>query len=138
MENNFNATNNTAFEESQDFSESKREHPLKKGIPLNQFVMVILIISVVMMGIYIFQMHQYTQVIEDHAYTLSSGIMVYEDSLLIRYGVFPEEVGLGPYRDAWIDCPCLETALDYYNALSDYFEFLDGNYPIFTEEGMML
>lgn len=67
---------------------------------------------------------------EKEAYLLSAIITEYESILFLKYHTTPNFIGLREYRDAWIDNPCYETTLAYYNKLSETVEQLEnGTFP---------
>lgn len=67
---------------------------------------------------------------EKEAYLLSVVVTEYEDILLFKYGTTPNHIGLGEYRDAWINNPCYETIFPYYTKLSEVVDMLEeGIFP---------
>lgn len=104
----------------------KFERPFRrKGIPLYAVVIVILSVMLITSIIQIYQYKQYSNIVEQKAYMLSVTINLLEDNLMMKYGAFPQEIGFEKLRSAWIDNPCYETALAYYEALSSFFEYYD-------------
>lgn len=97
----------------------------KKGIPLYAVIIGLLLIMLLTSWVQLHQYRVYSDAVEQEAYLLSVTINLLEDNLLIQYGIFPEEVGLDNLRSAWISNPCYETAIAYYEALSDFFEHFD-------------
>lgn len=97
----------------------------RKGVPWHLFIIGMLAIMLVMTALEIHQYKQYSEAVEQQAYVLSVSINLLEDTLLFNYQVLPEDIGFEDLRSAWIDNPCYETAMPYYEALKtalDYFE----------------
>ena len=97
----------------------------RKGVPLYLLIIAMMAIMLIMNAIEIRQYKQYSEAVEQQAYVLSVSINLLEDTLLFNYHVLPEDIGFEDLRSAWIDNPCYETAMPYYEALKtalDYFE----------------
>lgn len=109
-----------------------------KVIPMNKFITGFLILMLIMGGIYHFQYRQYAKTLEQQAYVISTAILLYEENLVYGYGVLPEDVGLGDFREAWIDDPCYDTAFAYYEALQDLFEYFENDSPPHIVETILL
>lgn len=78
----------------------------------------------------IFQQKILANQTEKEAYLLSVVVTEYEDVLLFKYSITPNQIGLGNYREAWINNPCYETILPYYTKLSEILELLEeGIFP---------
>lgn len=77
-----------------------------------------------------FQQRALVEQTEKEAYLLSVVITEYEDILLLKYETTPYLIGLGDYREAWINNPCRETAFSYYTKISEAVEMLEkGIFP---------
>jgi len=86
----------------------------------------------IMSGIQMHQYKQYTEVVEQEAYVLSVSISLLEDCLLMNYGIYPEDYyyfdeNIYYLRDAWISDANYDTAHEYYEALSQLYEFFESD-----------
>lgn len=99
-------------------------------------VVVCLILCCIMMVGILHTQYQISEQQEKELCLMAAIVDLWEDRLFLLYGKFPEEVGFGELKDAWIDNPCYDTLSPYYNALKEFFEAQegDGDTPIFTGE----
>lgn len=84
-----------------------------------------LLVALVMAGLTAYQLYKTDKVKEEHAYVSAALISLQEEHLMLKYGVFPADVGLGALRDAWIDNPCYETTIAYCDGLTRVIEALE-------------
>ena len=75
------------------------------------------------------QLKQKYELEKEEAYVLSVLINAQEDHLRLKYGVEPEDVGLGELRDVWAYKPCKETAQAYSDALQMVIDVLSKPKP---------
>lgn len=99
----------------------------KKRIPLDKFLLLMLIVITVFMALLMWQNNQKNELEKQEAYLVSMMINLQEDNLLLEYGFLPNEVGLGELRAAWISNPCYETAHAYNDALQALLDYLSGD-----------
>lgn len=99
----------------------------KTGIPLYWIVIAMLLATIAINIFQMYQYKQYCQAVTEEAYVVSVSINLLEDSLLFNYGIFPEEIGLGDLREAWISNPCYDTAMNYYQSLFEVYEHFEEN-----------
>ena len=100
---------------------------LKRKIRNLRFAVVCLILCCIMMLGNVRLEHQISTQQEKEVCLMAVVVDLLEDRLFLLYGKFPEELGFGELRDAWIDDPCKETLEPYYNALEDFFKDIEGN-----------
>lgn len=96
-----------------------------KAIPWPYIIIAMLTVLLIMTSLQVSQQKEYGAVIAKEAYVISVSINLMEDTLMFKYGVLPEDIGLDDLRSRWIDTPCHETAEAYYTALKsalDYFK----------------
>ena len=98
---------------------------IKKGMPLSLLIIAMLLIMLAMNAIEMHQYKQYSEVVEHEAYVLSVSINLLEDNLLFNYGLLPEDLGFGELREAWLSNACYETAMSYYEALREAWEYFE-------------
>lgn len=99
------------------------------------FFIIAMVISAFLAIGYLNQQKQLYELQTQEAYLISSLINSQEDSLLLKYKLFPEEVGLGELREAWKDNPCYKTSCAYSDALSKVLEYLEkGKTPFVPTE----
>ncbi len=80
--------------------------------------------------VFTFQQRALVEQREKEAYLLSVVVTEYEDFLFLKYETTPYLIGLGDYRDSWINNPCKETAFSYYKKISEAVEMLEkGIFP---------
>lgn len=136
VETNESQLPNRTDDNCQDFYQSDYENPTpfwKRTISWHSVIIVMLTLSLIMSAIQVHQYREYGKALEREAYVISVSINLMEDTLMFKYGVLPEDIGFEELRSTWIDNPCHETSMAYYNALQyalDYFEH--GNSPIET------
>lgn len=99
---------------------------IKKGLPFYVVIIGMLLIMLVMNVIEMHQYQEYCATVEQEAYVLSVGINLLEDNLLFGYGFTPQDLGLGELRKAWISNACYETAMPYYEALKEVWDYFEG------------
>ena len=104
----------------------------KRGLSLQTFLIIVLLVMQLMSGLQMHQYKQYAEVVEQEAYVLSVSITLLEDCLLMEYGIYPEDYyffdeNIYYLRDAWISDANYETAHEYYEALSYLYEFFQGD-----------
>lgn len=128
-------------EEQQNFVQNDYEAPtpvsfFKRRISWQSFIIVMLVLMLIMSSIQVYQYREYGKALEKEAYVVSVAINLLEDNLMFKYGVLPEDLGFEKLRSAWIEDPCYETSMAYYNALNDALDFFehDNDKPTFTSE----
>ena len=104
----------------------------KRGISLQTILIVVLLIMQLMSGLQMRQYKQYAELAQQEAYVLSVSISLLEDCLLSNYGLYPEDYiyfdeNIYYLRDAWISEANYDTAHEYYEALSDLYEFFESD-----------
>ena len=96
------------------------------NVTLTRKVLAILILMSVVMGcLLIYQNVQKHKMMEEHAYVSAVMISLQEEHLVLKYGLLPSQVGLSQLRDAWIDNPCYETTVAYCDGLTRVIEELE-------------
>lgn len=120
MENN-NLVNNNPLDEEESLHLRKSE---VSKLHFEKILIGIIGLLVVLLCIQLNQQKNYSNLVEHRAYVLSSGIDLMEDNLLFKYGLFPQDIGLNDLRDNWIDDPCYETSILYYQALKEVLAYL--------------
>lgn len=98
---------------------------------LTFFIIAMVICAFLAIG-YLNQQKELYELQTHEAYLISSLIDSQENSLLLKYQLFPEQVGLGELRSAWKDNPCYETSHAYSDALSKVLEYLENGQTPFT------
>ena len=119
-------------EDFQQYDSDQHFPRTKRGISLQTFLIVVLLIMQLMSGLQMRQYKQYAEVVEQEAYVLSVSISLLEDCLLINYGLYPEDYlyfdeNIYYLRNAWISDANYDTAHEYYEALSELYEFFEGD-----------
>lgn len=95
----------------------------RKQMPIHKVVIVCLTIIVAMLVTLMVQQSMLNNLKVKEAYAISVLISLQEESLVLQ-GYLPSDVGLSYLRQKWIDNPCIETAMEYNEALSEVLEFL--------------
>lgn len=117
-------------DQSQNYEQSHHENSSyssfrKKIIFWYSLVFVMLVVMLITTSLQVSQYKEYGEVLAKEAYVISVSIDLMEDTLMFKYGVLPEDIGFDGLRSAWIENPCHETSMAYYNALKyalDCFE----------------
>ena len=99
----------------------------KRTIPWHSFIIAMLVITLIMTSTLAYQYREYGKSLEKEAYVISVSINLMEDNLMFKYGVLPEDIGFEELRSAWIENPCHETSMAYYNALKDALDYFEQN-----------
>lgn len=103
---------------------------MEKSVSLtSKHVVVFLLIIIAFMAVYMGQLKQKYELEKEEAYVLSVLINAQENHLRLKYGVEPEDVGLGELRDAWAYNPNQETAQAYSDALQMVIDILNEDKP---------
>lgn len=117
-------------DEQQEFYQNDPENSTypsfwKRTIPWHSFIIVMLVITLIMSSIQAYQYKEYGKALAKEAYVISVSINLMEDNLMFKYGVLPEDIGFEELRSAWIENPCHETSMAYYNALKDALDYFE-------------
>ena len=89
---------------------------------------ICLVMAVISTSITALQYKKYGEIIAEEAYVISVSINLMEENMLLKYEVFPQEIeSLAELRTTWIDNPCHETAMAYYDALKDALDYIEIN-----------
>lgn len=114
---------------TRDFYEENDENPGAESKPKNfmKLLIVILVAVIVMQSVLMYSNQREGELVEQNAYLTCVLINMKEDHLLLKYNVFPEQVGLADYKNAWIENPCAETAEAYNAALEQLLNYLEDN-----------
>lgn len=118
-------SNEPVVEEYEDSYEDDG-NSFRRRIPLDKFLIAMLIMITVFMALLMWQNNQKNELEKQEAYLVSVMINLQEENLLLEYGFLPRDVGLGEIRSAWVENPCYETAHTYSDALKAVLDYLSG------------
>ena len=106
-------------------TENEEIQNLRKRLKSSHWNLFLVLLIVVSLAICMFQQNSLAKAKEKEAYLVSLVVTEYEDILLFKYQMLPEHIGLGEYREAWVNNPCYDTIFPYYEKLSEAVEQLE-------------
>lgn len=104
---------------------------VRKDQKLLKFTIIATVIILLMGALTMYQNNELNKLKVYDAYLTCSLIDAQEDHLLLKYGLFPKDVGLGELEEAWEENPCEETSKAYSEALSHVIDQLESKKPEF-------
>ena len=105
---------------------SKPKKSIWDFLTWKNIIIICLVMAVISVSITALQYKKYGEIIAEEAYVVSVSINLMEENMLLKYEIFPQEIeSLAELRTAWIDNPCHETAMNYYNALNEALDSIE-------------